>query len=188
MNILESAPSTRSAASVSPWVSLPKKVILSNCVLVGHDGVDMSNTRVRLSNRVEDAINGRTLQFHPLAAHRDHVENESASIHNGKHSLVLFCARQPRSNALHRSLKIGCQGVDRARDEQLALAGVSFRMQNYEPQGRRCGTRGWRSAEFATTPVWRYLWGFTSTPPSSVWVLDTSLEGDSNGARCHTEI
>ena len=99
MNILESAPSTRSAASVSPWVSLPKKVILGNCVLVGHDGVDMINTRVRLSNRV---INGRMLQFHPLTAH---VENESASIHNGKHSLVLFCARQPRSNALHRSFK-----------------------------------------------------------------------------------
>ena len=101
MNILESAPSTRSAASVSPSVSLPKKVILSNYVLVGHDGIDMITTRVRSSYRVEDAINGRTLQFHPLTAYRDHVENESASIHNGKHSLVLFCARQPRSNALH---------------------------------------------------------------------------------------
>lgn len=105
MNILESAPSTRSAASVSPWVSLPKKVILSNDVLVGHHGVDVINTRVRLSDRVEDAINGRMLQIHPLTAHRDHVENESASIHNGNHSLVLFCARQPRSNDLPPILK-----------------------------------------------------------------------------------
>lgn len=99
-------PSTRSAASVSPWVSLPKKVILGNYVLVAHEGVDVINMKIRLSNRVEDAINGRMLQFHPLTAHRDHVENESASIHSGKHSLVLFCARQPHSNALHRSLKL----------------------------------------------------------------------------------
>ena len=52
-------PLPRSTASVSPCVFSPKKVIPSNYVLVAHDGVDMINTNIRLSNRVEDARNGQ---------------------------------------------------------------------------------------------------------------------------------